>query len=269
MSTTSHQYMEKTMCRLKGENMRILDACCGPKMMWYEKHEPHTTYLDKRKGVYKALDRGMERKIEVQPDVLGDFRDLPFESDWFDLVIFDPPHLLRAGQESWLAKKYGTLDVTTWKSDLQRGFKECMRVLKPTGTLAFKWSEDQISFAEILRTLKEVGYSPILGDKKSKTRWTFFIKRERPLSTEQEMLAGFNDAEREIYKFLISVGASVQTVTYPLMVLNEWLNGRSENLDYPNKQRLLNALEQPQNLDRPLALALKIILQERKTSMNR
>lgn len=83
------------------------------------------------------------------------------------------------------------------------------------------------------------------------------------------MLAGFNDAEREIYKFLISLGASAQTVTYPLMVLNEWLNGRSENLDYPNKQRLLNALEQPQNLDRPLALALKIILQERKTSMNR
>ncbi|QHJ78327.1 MAG: hypothetical protein [Bacteriophage sp.] len=28
--------------------MKILDACCGSKMFWYNKHEPHTTYIDNR-----------------------------------------------------------------------------------------------------------------------------------------------------------------------------------------------------------------------------
>ncbi|MCT3601566.1 SAM-dependent methyltransferase, partial [Lactobacillus acidophilus] len=28
--------------------IKILDACCGGKMFWFNKHEPHTTYLDNR-----------------------------------------------------------------------------------------------------------------------------------------------------------------------------------------------------------------------------
>lgn len=43
--------------------MKILDMCCGSKMFWYEKHEPHTTYMDIRKATYTAMDRGKERKI--------------------------------------------------------------------------------------------------------------------------------------------------------------------------------------------------------------
>ena len=38
--------------------MKILDMCCGSKMFWYEKYEPHTTYMDIRKDVYTAMDRG-------------------------------------------------------------------------------------------------------------------------------------------------------------------------------------------------------------------
>ena len=37
--------------------------CCGSKMFWYEKHEPHTTYMDIRKATYTAKDRGKLRKI--------------------------------------------------------------------------------------------------------------------------------------------------------------------------------------------------------------
>ena len=58
--------------------------------------------------------------------------------------MFDPPHLIRAGKTSWLAKKYGRLNQETWQDDLRRGFDECQRVMKPTGTLVFKWNEDQI-----------------------------------------------------------------------------------------------------------------------------
>ena len=27
------------------DEIRILDACCGSKMFWFDKAEPHTTYM--------------------------------------------------------------------------------------------------------------------------------------------------------------------------------------------------------------------------------
>lgn len=153
--------------------MKILDACCGSRMFWYEKNETHTTYMDIRKEILTCKDRNLERKIKISPDVVADFRDMPFADATFDLVIFDPPHLIKAGKESWLAKKYGTLDLMSWKSDIQQGFSECLRVLKPNGVLLFKWNEDQIPFKEVLKVIQK---QPILGDKKTKTRWSVFIK---------------------------------------------------------------------------------------------
>lgn len=92
-----------------------------------------------------------------------------------DLVVFDPPHLIYAGPNSWLAKKYGKLDKENWPEDLKRGFDECRRVLKPTGTLMFKWNEDQIKFRDVI---KSIGQRPIFGDQRSKTRWSIFLKGE-------------------------------------------------------------------------------------------
>lgn len=91
--------------------MKILDVCCGSRMFWYDKNEEHTTYMDIRKAVYTAKDRDLVRKIEIAPDVQADWKHIPFEDETFDLVVFDPPHLIRAGKTSWLAKKYGTLDL--------------------------------------------------------------------------------------------------------------------------------------------------------------
>lgn len=153
--------------------MKILDACCGSRMFWYERNEPHTTYMDIRKEIIHYKDRQLERIAEINPDVIGDFRNMPFPDATFDLVIFDPPHLIKAGKKSWLAKKYGTLDLMSWKSDIQQGFSECLRVLNPNGVLLFKWNEDQIPFKEVLKVIPK---QPILGDKKSKTKWSVFIK---------------------------------------------------------------------------------------------
>lgn len=91
--------------------MKILDVCCGSRMFWYDKHESHTTYMDIRKAVYTAKDRGHERRIKIAPDVQADWKHIPFDDGTFDLVVFDPPHLVRAGKTSWLAKKYGTIDL--------------------------------------------------------------------------------------------------------------------------------------------------------------
>lgn len=66
-----------------------------------------------------------------------------------DLVVFDPPHLHTAGQKSWLAAKYGKLG-DNWRDDLRLGFAECFRVLRPGGTLIFKWNETQVPLKEVL-----------------------------------------------------------------------------------------------------------------------
>lgn len=152
--------------------MKILDACCGSKMFWYDKHEPHTTYIDNRSEKDQVKDRQYIRDIVISPDIIADFRKLPFKDDEFDLVIFDPPHLIHAGDNSWLKLKYGCLPKD-WSAYIKAGFDECMRVLKPTGTLLFKWSSNQIPFTKVFNV---IGQKPILGDRRGSTRWSVFIK---------------------------------------------------------------------------------------------
>lgn len=149
--------------------IKILDACCGSRMFWFDKHNPYTTYMDIRKQ-YEKLPTG--HTIDVNPDIIGDFRDMPFDDNEFDLVVFDPPHLIRAGENGWLAKKYGRLDEL-WPYDINQGFNECMRVLKPSGTLIFKWNEDQIPLEDVLDA---IGEQPLFGNRRSKTHWLVFMK---------------------------------------------------------------------------------------------
>lgn len=156
--------------------IKILDACCGSKMFWYNKNEPHTTYIDNRNEKGKVKDRDYIRTVQVSPDIVADFRNLPFKSNTFDLVIFDPPHLIKAGEHSWLKMKYGVLPEKDWQGYIKKGFDECVRVLKPTGTLLFKWSNGQIEFNQIF---KAIGQKPILGDRRGSTRWSVFIKYSR------------------------------------------------------------------------------------------
>ncbi|MCL0312820.1 class I SAM-dependent methyltransferase [Apilactobacillus sp. TMW 2.2459] len=148
----------------------ILDACCGSRMFWFNKNNSNVLFMDKR-HYYEKLPTG--HIVNVKPDVQADFRSMPFEDNSFHLVVFDPPHLMHAGKTSWLAKKYGVLNQDTWPDDLKAGFSECMRVLKPYGTLVFKWNTDQISMSKVLKIF---GQSPLFGDKRSKTRWLIFMK---------------------------------------------------------------------------------------------
>lgn len=148
---------------------KILDPCCGGRMFHFDKNNPNVLFMDIRKE-YEELKSG--HIINVNPDVIGDFRNMPFEDDTFYHVVFDPPHLVRAGKNSWLKKKYGILEET-WREDIARGFEECVRVLKPNGTLVFKWNEEQVKLAEILRV---INYQPLYGNKRSKTHWLVFMK---------------------------------------------------------------------------------------------
>lgn len=148
----------------------ILDMCCGSRMFWFDKDNTDVEFVDIRQ-FYEELPTG--HVIDVNPTTVADFRNLPFEDNSYHLAVFDPPHLLHAGDNSWLAKKYGKLNQDTWKQDITKGFDEAMRVLKPYGTLVFKWNEEQISLPEILKAIK---YRPLFGQKRSKTQWLVFMK---------------------------------------------------------------------------------------------
>lgn len=82
----------------------ILDACCGSKMFYFNKENENVIFMDNRQ-VSEILCDG--RKLEIKPDVVADFRHMPFGNNTFKVVVFDPPHLVNVGKSSWLAKKYG------------------------------------------------------------------------------------------------------------------------------------------------------------------
>ncbi|HEX2957875.1 MAG TPA: SAM-dependent methyltransferase [Chitinispirillaceae bacterium] len=147
----------------------ILDACCGSRMFWFDKQNPDVLFADNRELETTLCDG---RTLIVKPDEIIDFRNMPYEDGKFKMVVFDPPHLIRAGEKSWLGQKYGILPKD-WKSYINQGFSECMRVLEPYGTLIFKWNEEQIKTSDILKC---IGFNPLFGDKRAKTHWMVFMK---------------------------------------------------------------------------------------------
>jgi SAM-dependent methyltransferase len=159
------------------KNKEILDVCCGSKMFWFTRDNPDVLFADVRKVRLTTVGKGRwERKFEVNPDVMMDFRGLDLPDNSFSLVVFDPPHLVRAGTKSHMAFKYGKLDKETWPLDLAAGFAECFRVLKPKGVLIFKWNEYQIPLSKVLELTPE---KPLFGHvvpKRQQTHWITFMK---------------------------------------------------------------------------------------------
>lgn len=150
---------------------RILDATAGSRMIWFDKQHPEVLYMDNRQLTTTLCDG---RTLNINPDIIADFRDMPFDDNTFYLVVFDPPHLLKVGDNSWLAKKYGVLSEN-WQHDIKQGFKECMRVLKPNGVLIFKWNEEQVKLKDVLEAIE---YKPLFGNRRAKTHWLVFMKNE-------------------------------------------------------------------------------------------
>lgn len=162
-------------------NKFILDACCGGRMMWFNKKHPNALYIDirkKDKGFIEAVPN-----FEVNPDVVMDFRKMSFPDNSFKLVVWDVHHLLsnRAGKKGIFRKKFGVLNAETWQSDLSKGFKECWRVLEDYGILLLKWNDHDISHKKVLQQLS---IKPLFGNissgsgikAASKTYWFCFMK---------------------------------------------------------------------------------------------
>lgn len=171
--------MKMKICGITQMEKLILDPCCGSRMFYFDKENPIVMFCDNREfedeQIWKSGNGRQKRYCTVKPEVVSDFTHLPFDDESFYHVVFDPPHLIRGADTAWMVKKYGRLPIE-WEDAIKKGFDECIRVLKPYGTLIFKWNEVQIPTRKVIDV---IGVEPIYGHKsgkQSKTHWMMFMK---------------------------------------------------------------------------------------------
>lgn len=103
-----------------------LDVACGARSFYFDKADKRVLKCDahpRRCTLYNG------RTLEVAPDKVADFRELPFPDKSFNLVIVDPPHLI--GKRGWRSDYYGSLDSHTWREDLAKGFNWVLFMKEP------------------------------------------------------------------------------------------------------------------------------------------
>lgn len=152
----------------------ILDPASSMRSFYFNKMDERVVFGDIRENETHLLTNG--QTIHIKPDQVMDFRAIPYPDECFYCVVFDPPHMLRLSERSWMRKKYGVLDSNSWKDDISKGFTECFRVLKDKGILIFKWNEVSIPLKDILTLTNQ---KPVLGHPSGKrmgTHWVLFIK---------------------------------------------------------------------------------------------
>ena len=154
----------------------ILDACCGGKQMWFQKNHPNTIYMDIRQEKQGAIK--LQPNWKCKPDVIGDYRYMPFEDNSFKLIAWDIPHKIKK-DKSIIDMKYGHLGEN-WKEDTLRGFNEIMRVLDDYGVLEFKFADISIPIKEVLSIFP---IKPLFGTITKKgvnnTYWFCFMKEKK------------------------------------------------------------------------------------------
>jgi SAM-dependent methyltransferase len=154
----------------------ILDACCGGRYFWFDSKNPLALFMDNRVAL-KGHSK-WRKNHSVEPDIVADFRRMPFPDKSFKLVIFDPPHLTNCGPQGDMGKRYGRLNKLTWRDDIAAGFKECWRVLDVYGVLIFKWSELSIKLKDVEPFFPT---QPLIGHRTgrmARTIWCTFFKNE-------------------------------------------------------------------------------------------
>src|SRR5437870_3113957 len=102
--------------------MKILDMSAGKRNIWFNRLHPETVFVDIRWA--------------MAPTVVADTRHLPFPDGLFDLMVFDPPHMVH-GQGSTMGKYYGSYRADDIHSLIRRTSDEAYRVSKDQAWMAF------------------------------------------------------------------------------------------------------------------------------------
>ena len=157
---------------------KVVDVCCGPKGMWFDKKDNRALYLDIRDEeiiINKNAAYPKGTVFNVKPNLKCDFTNIKLPNECCYHVVFDPPHIKHKNGTAVITKQYGFLK-DNWQQMIKDGFKECFRILKPNGTLIFKWNEVSFSVKEVLKLTDK---KPLYGHKSGKkmnTHWIAFIK---------------------------------------------------------------------------------------------
>ena len=161
--------------RIIDENDKyILDACCGGRQWWFEKEHKNTIFMDIREVEPGAIE--LQPNFKIKPDIIGDYRKMPFNDNTFNLIAWDIPHILKPNN-GLISIKYGWLSEN-WKEDTIRGFNEIMRVLKPRGVLIFKYADINIKVREMIDLFP---IKPLFGTRTKKgVNNTYFITYMKP-----------------------------------------------------------------------------------------
>jgi hypothetical protein len=109
----------------------ILDATVNAGRFWKGSTRPVT---------------GMDIDPSDQPDVVGDFRNLPFADGSFDVIMFDPPHVPNQGRDRekdfrdrfGLGEKSGPATKYSLAHLYPPFCQQAYRVLRPEGVLFAK-----------------------------------------------------------------------------------------------------------------------------------
>tara|TARA_R110000737_G_scaffold351666_1_gene394609 strand:- start:381 stop:866 length:486 start_codon:yes stop_codon:yes gene_type:complete len=157
------------------QNKLIMDVCCGGRMMWFDKNNKDTLFCDIReceKGHIEACPNW-----SCKPDVIADYRNLPFENNSFKLIVWDIPHIIK-NSGGIINKKYGNLGEN-WKEDTTKAFESIWSKLDINGTLIFKYSDLNIKLTDMLNLFP---IKPLFGTRTKKsvnsTYWICFFKTE-------------------------------------------------------------------------------------------
>lgn len=126
--------------------MRILDLSAGNRAIWFNKEHPFATYIDKR--------------AEVNPDIVCDTNKLPELGAEFDLICWDPPHM-NCGPKSNMSKTYGYHTTAEILNTIELTGLEAHRVSKTNGLMALKWNNHDISLKRVLDLLPK--WEPLFG----------------------------------------------------------------------------------------------------------
>lgn len=161
------------------ENATILDVTAGNRHIWTKKDPRSVMFLDIAPG------------LRIPPDILGDFTNMSmFESESFNLVVFDPPFAKCGDMHNRPDEKYGrywgSVDNTTkFLRLVNGGLKEIYRVLSPHGFLFLKFNDVHFPLEQLLLILKVKFDELIRTSRKSQsgkgndssTYWILFQKK--------------------------------------------------------------------------------------------
>tara|TARA_R110002110_G_scaffold239695_2_gene455698 strand:- start:34 stop:507 length:474 start_codon:yes stop_codon:yes gene_type:complete len=151
----------------------ILDVCCGGRMMWFDKENKNTLFCDIRECEKGSIEYCPN--WSCKPDIICDYKDLPFDDNSFKLIVWDIPHIIK-DSGGIINQKYGSLGEN-WQEDTKNAFNEIWRVLDHNGTLIFKYSDLNIKLSDMLKLFP---INPLFGTRSKKavncTYWICFFK---------------------------------------------------------------------------------------------